>query len=105
MTLKTLAIFHSFLVPFKGPVKSEKLFSPFWYRLVGLGVTYLKMYAKKIKTIHSVCGVQSKVLGPSPPLFTSLGLPRKTTRKIRHLLPGFLIGRGNIRVHAPLTVF
>ena len=43
------------------------------------------MYAKKIKRIHSVCGVQSKVLGPSPPVFTILGFGPYGLGKLRDM--------------------
>ena len=41
--------------------------------MVGLGVTYLKMYAKNLTKLHSVSGSLSKVPCSAPPLFTILG--------------------------------
>ena len=60
----------------KGALKREKLFSPFWCRMVGLGVTYLEMYAKHLTKLHSVSGSLSKVTFSGPPLFTILGKTR-----------------------------
>ena len=82
---------------------SDKLFALFWYSLVGLGVTYLKMYAKKIKSIHSLCGAQSSVLSPSPPVFTIFGIPRQRLRRV-WLVEGFRISRPHYAVFRVLSI-